>query len=167
MSVFLVETIIIFSIFLLVCYRKDAASAVHDWFLPRYRQTYTNTDWMTFCNNKQAFVVRLASLIRPFACSFFVLSFSAITLSPPPPPPSRIHLLSFSHKHIISSASIFLHTFCRFVVTLADSILVFEAIYCRKTFIIIQLRYWFFFETRKRSLEAFLTCCTTRNLRER
>lgn len=43
---------------------------------------------------------------------------------------------------------------------LADSVLVSQAIHCRKTFIIIQLRYWFFVELRQRSFGTFLAGST-------
>lgn len=43
---------------------------------------------------------------------------------------------------------------------LADSVLVSQAIHCRKTFIIIQLRYWFFVELRQRNFGTLLAGST-------
>lgn len=178
MSVFLVETIITFSISLLVSTEKMQQHQQHQqphcvqWmgfaWIQRYKQTDTLThtdterDWTTFCNNKTS----LCCTPR-FTYPAFLLLTLCFCPSPHTLPLSAS--MTSSDKQIISSASSF-SPFCVhfgvFALVLADSVLVSQAIYCRKTFIIIQLRYWFFFEIRKRSCETLLAGSTL-TVRER
>lgn len=151
MSVFLVETIITFSIppapHLCLPKRRGMGFARHQGL---NKQAH---DWTTFCSNRTSLchVLRFASLIRLFACSFCV---SVL-----------FHMYATTVRHSIIQPQAnnlicqLLHLSLVFSLVLAGSVLVVQEIYCRKTFIIIQLRYWFFCEIRKRScVQNFVNC---------